>query len=98
MDAVCREVSEETGLNVTPRRLIGIYTSPLFDKVYPNGDQVQMSIAFFECAMVSGELRPQCDEVLELRWFDLDDLPPMQPCCAVKAQDARYFSGEAFIR
>ncbi len=100
MDAIQREVCEEVGLNVVPKRLIGIYTSPLFDKVYPNGDQVQMSISFFECEVLGGELKMQEDEVLELRWFDLDELPPMQPCCAVKAQDARYFAerGEAFFR
>lgn len=45
-DAVRREVLEEMGLVVEPRQLIGLYSSPQLDKTYPNGDQVQMSIAF----------------------------------------------------
>lgn len=97
-DTIVREVREEMGLDVAPRRLIGIYTAPEFDKIYPNGDQVQMFISFFECQVIGGALKMQEDEVLEIGWFDLDDLPPMQHCCAVKARDAQHFSGVAFIR
>jgi 8-oxo-dGTP pyrophosphatase MutT (NUDIX family) len=97
-DAVRREVREEVGLEIEPKRLIGIYTSPRFDRVYPNGDEIQMSVAFLECEVTGGALKMQEDEVLELGWFDLNDLPPMQNCCAAKAQDAKVFQGEAYIR
>jgi NADH pyrophosphatase NudC (nudix superfamily) len=66
--------------------------------VYPNGDESQVFIAFFECELLGGELKRQEDEVLELGWFHLDDLPPMMPCCAAKATDAKAFTGEAFFR
>ncbi len=36
-----RELREETGLSVGKLRLVGIYSHPYFDVVYPNGDQVQ---------------------------------------------------------
>jgi mutator protein MutT len=98
MDAVRREVREEVGLVVEPKRLIGIYTSPDFDRVYPNGDQSQMSISFFECQVLGGDLKMQEEEVLEIGWFDLDHLPPMIACCAAKAKDAKVFTGEAFFR
>ncbi len=97
-DTVRREVREEVGLEVEPKRLIGIYTSPSFDKLYPNGDQSQVFIAFFECEVRGGALQVQKSEVLEIGWFDLNDLPTMQPCCAMKAQDAKAFRGEAFFR
>ena len=97
-DTLRREVCEEMGLDVEPQRLIGIYTASEFDKVYPNGDQVQMFISFFECQVVGGAIKMQEEEVLEVGWFDLTDLPPMQHCCAVKARDARVFRGEAFVR
>ncbi len=98
MDCVRREVKEEVGLEVEPRRLIGIYTSPQFDKVYPNGDQAQMFISFFECDIVGGSLQMQEDEVMEIRWFDLNNLPSMQNCCEAKAADVKVFRGEAFFR
>jgi hypothetical protein len=86
-------------LQVEPKRLVGVYTSPDFDRCYPNGDQAQLFAAFFECAVIGGELKMQEEEVLEIGWFDLDDaLPPMIPCCAAKARDARVFEGEAFWR
>lgn len=98
-DTIRREFREEVGLQIEPRRLIGVYTSPEFDRSYPNGDQAQLFAAFFECEIISGELKMQAEEVLELGWFDLDDdLPPMIPCCAAKARDARVFTGKAFWR
>jgi len=97
-DTIRRKVCEELGLPVEPRRLIGIYSSSEFDQTYPNGDRVQMFISFFECKNLGGAVRMQEDEVLEVGWFDVNDLPPLQHCCAVKMQDAKNFQGEAFIR
>lgn len=97
-DTVRREVYEEMGLQIEPQRLIGIYTSSEFDKTYPNGDQVQMFISFFECKVTGGALRMQEEEVLQVGWYDVNDLPPMQHCCAIKMQDAKNFQGEAFFR
>ncbi len=97
-DTLRREVCEEVGLQVEPTRLIGVYTSPQFDRTYPNGDAAQMTIIFFECKVIGGALKMQEEEVLEIGWFDFDDLPPMQTCCTAKAQDARVFQGQAFFR
>jgi ADP-ribose pyrophosphatase YjhB (NUDIX family) len=52
-DCVLREVREETGLSVAPIRLVGVYSSPEFDVIYPNGDQVQQVTACFECRVTS---------------------------------------------
>lgn len=93
----CRETREEVGLDVEARQLIGIYTTPALDKQYANGDQTQIFITFFECELLGGELRAQESEVLDIGWFALDDLPPMQACCALKAADARRFAGTAFF-
>lgn len=97
-EAVRREVREEVGLDVTPQRLIGLYTSPKFDRVYPNGDETQLFISFFACQVNGGELKAQEEEVLDIGWFDADHLPPMVTCCEAKAHDAQIFSGEAFWR
>src|SRR5574341_550861 len=47
LDAVKREVREETGLNVIEADALGLYSDPGYSVTYPNGDQVQtLSVAF----------------------------------------------------
>jgi len=36
-----RELEEETGLTAGELSLVGVYTDPRYDSVYPSGDQVQ---------------------------------------------------------
>jgi ADP-ribose pyrophosphatase YjhB (NUDIX family) len=93
---VVREVREETGLQVRPTRLVGVYTSPDFDVIYPNGDQVQQVTVCFECGnwglgtgdwgLEIGDWRGD-EETLELGWFDLGDLPPTAPWYTAMAAD-----------
>ena len=92
-----RETYEEVGLKVEVKRLIGIYTTPDLDKRHANGDEAQVFIAFFECETTGGALQAQASEVLDIGWFDLNALPPMQACCALKAADARRFTGTAYF-
>ena len=80
---VMREVCEETGLEVEPTRLVGVYSSPDFDVIYPNGDQVQQVTVCFECRVPKGKRRetnPESqsgdDETIELAWFALNYPPP----------------------
>ena len=96
--AVMREVHEETGLEVEPLRLIGVYSDPAFGKTYPNGDQIQPVVALFEAQVVGGGLSSHSPETLELSYFPPDDLPPMQFCCRVKIADALAERQAAFIR
>jgi 8-oxo-dGTP pyrophosphatase MutT (NUDIX family) len=97
-DTVVREVREETGLEVEPTMLIGVYSAPEYAFVYPNGDQVQPVTIFFECRIVGGKLSPDMEESLAARYFSNDELPPMRPCCVAKAGDASAFPGQAFFR
>lgn len=64
-EAVIREVMEETGLEVTVERLVGVY-----GKV----DKDDLVFAF-ECKVVGGVLRLS-DEADEHRYFDVNALPP----------------------
>jgi len=84
---VVREVREETGLGVEPVRLTGIYTSPDFDVVYPNGDEAQQVTFCFECRALNGSLKTDGDETLDLAWFDLDHVPPTAAWYAAMAAD-----------
>lgn len=68
-DAVVREVWEETGLYVAPRRLVSVYGGPAFVVRYANGDETQYISVMFECDVISGELRADGDEVGAVRFW-----------------------------
>jgi ADP-ribose pyrophosphatase YjhB (NUDIX family) len=98
-DTIVREVREETGLEVKPVRLTGLYTDPdLQNMTYPNGDQVHVVNATFECQVVSGQARPDGAEALEATYFPRDGLPTLRPGHLVRIQDALGGRPEAFFR
>ncbi len=72
---VIREVFEETGLNVRPIRLVGVYSGPDNMFTYPNGDQVGVVSVTFECQLIDGDLDIDNDETLALQYFPFDKLP-----------------------
>lgn len=73
--AAIREVREETGLDVSVKDLIGIYTD--CDMEYPNGDKAHSIMIAYELESVSGRLACDDAETLELRYFALDEMPPL---------------------
>jgi 8-oxo-dGTP diphosphatase len=94
-DACVREVREETGLVVEPQRLVGVYTSPTV--VYPNGDQVVYVGIAFRCRVTGGELRVADDESLDVRYFPLDQLPPLREDQRARIFHARENGGAFFV-
>ncbi|MGE3908406.1 MAG: NUDIX hydrolase [Chloroflexota bacterium] len=76
MDALGREVYEETGLTVVRARPFGIYTHPSYTITYPNGDQSQPYTTAFLVDEWTGTLTADGDETLELQFFPVDALPP----------------------
>ncbi|MER5948045.1 NUDIX domain-containing protein [Streptomyces sp. NPDC001904] len=75
-DVATREVFEETGIACVAERVVLVQAlkSPI---TYPNGDQCQFMDITFRCRAVGGEARVNDDESLEVGWFDLDALPPL---------------------
>jgi 8-oxo-dGTP diphosphatase len=68
-DCLKREMKEETGLEVEPVRLVGIYSDPKRD---PRG----IIAAAYLVRRIDGELRAG-DDAEEARWFEIDALPPL---------------------
>lgn len=95
-EAAVREAREETGLEVEPTRLVGVYTS--LEVVYPNGDRCRYVVTAFRCRVVGGEPRPDGEESLELKWFDPRELPPMRADAVQRVLDALPERGEAVAR
>jgi ADP-ribose pyrophosphatase YjhB (NUDIX family) len=73
-EAVAREVYEETGLTIRPRRLVGVYSDPNRIVRYADGNEYQPVALNFLCELVEGTPRPS-DEALAVEWFPADALP-----------------------
>jgi 8-oxo-dGTP pyrophosphatase MutT (NUDIX family) len=97
--AVAREVLEETGLRVTVRRLIGVYSDPALQIVrYPNGTVWHYVNLCFECVRRSGRLT-LCDETLALAYFAARRLPAgLLPNLRIRIRDARARAARPFVR
>jgi mutator protein MutT len=75
LEALKREVVEETSLNIIDAEPMGVYCGPNQKFAYPNGDQVQcFAIAFI---VKKWEGNPQADHVegSEVNFFALSCLP-----------------------
>ena len=72
-EACVREVEEETGLQVTINRLIGVYTTPHELIVYQDGNKFQLVALCFEAEIVGGELRLSC-ETTEYGYFSYQEI------------------------
>lgn len=73
-DAVVREVWEEVGLHVEPTRCLGTFGGPAFQVTYANGDRVSYVSTIYECRRLGGTLRPDGEEITEVRWIAPADL------------------------
>src|SRR5437660_1673523 len=65
---VIREVREETGLQVEPERVIGIYSNPKHVIEYPDGEVRQEFSICFACTIVGGKLHTS-SESFEIAFF-----------------------------
>lgn len=98
--AVAREVREETGLDVEPVRLIGVYSDPLNHQIitYPDGNVIHYVSSVFECVIRGGILACGA-ESLDLGFFDPKALPEdTLPISRIRIADALTNRVGAFIR
>ena len=89
-DAAVREMWEETGLEVDLSRILGVYGGPEFNTRYSNGDLVTFTLIVFEGIATGGELRPDGEETLDVRYFSRDEIPSLsaQPWVAQVLENA----------
>lgn len=74
-EALVREVWEETGLRVVPKKVVGVFSGPEFRHSYPNGDQIDVFSVVFLCEVTGRTLGGRDGESLELRYFMPADFP-----------------------
>ena len=83
-DCAKRELMEEMGLEALELEFFMINAGPEAHFVYPNGDEVSNVEVVYICRKYQGQLKNVDGEMIELRFFDIDDLPsnlsrPIQP-------------------
>lgn len=74
-DAAKRELLEETGLIAEELELFGVFSVKDYHYTYPNGDEVSNIDIVYICKKFSGKLVKQDNEVTELKFFSVDELP-----------------------
>lgn len=75
LDALKREVLEETGLNVLSAEPMALYSGPQQSFAYPNGDEVQCFAMAFIIRDWEGTPRPDGIEGSQLRFWPRGGLP-----------------------
>ena len=74
-DAAKRELFEETGLTAEHLELFGVFSGKDMHYVYPNGDEVSNIDIVYICRNYTRTLRKQENEVEELKFFALNEIP-----------------------
>lgn len=72
-DVAMRETKEESGFDVTPLKVIGVYDANRA------GGRLEFFHAFkiiFLCELIGGKATPS-DETLDVQFFDFNNLPPL---------------------
>lgn len=75
--AAVRETLEETGASVELGALLGAFGGPEYTVEYPNGDQAAYVVIAYDAHVISGVLRPDFEEVIELGWFAPRTISPI---------------------
>ncbi|MFN3742241.1 MAG: NUDIX domain-containing protein [Anaerolineales bacterium] len=76
-EACIREFYEETGLEVRPIRLVGVYSNRDVLIEYPDGNRVQMVVLHFEVEAHGGKMRLS-PETTEIGFFSLAEIQKMK--------------------
>ncbi|WP_406180732.1 NUDIX hydrolase [Streptomyces sp. NBC_01006] len=96
-----REVYEETAVTCVPERVVLVQM--LEPITYPNGDVCQFQDITFRCRATGGEARVNDGESLEVAWFEVDALPPLEPFAVdrihrAQREDPTWFAPVAGVR
>lgn len=90
---VVREVQEETGLEVQPTSVVGIYTNPHHVVEYSDGEVRQQFSICFRCEVVGGTLTPS-DESSEVVFVHPDAIAVMDMTASMRRRIKDYLRGD----
>jgi ADP-ribose pyrophosphatase YjhB (NUDIX family) len=93
-ETAIRESREEAGVEVRLLRLLGVFGGPGYQVTYPNGDEVAYVNACYEAEIIDGDPVPDRDEISEVGWFAVSDLPglPLGQFARALLRDSGYLT------
>lgn len=98
-ETLVREVYEETGLIVRPKRIIAVLAGQDHIVTFPNQDVVAVLATVFLCEPISGNPKVNDNESLDVRYFPLNNLPDnLLPLHRFRVEKALEDNPEAFFR
>src|SRR5258707_6971281 len=85
--AAVRETKEETGLDVEPEYIVGVYTNPNHVVGFPNGEVRQQFSLCFACRLVGGDIKVS-NESTEVGFFSPAEIEHlnMHPSISLRIQ------------
>ena len=99
LDALRREVQEESGLEVEEVELIAIYSEPRFHFTNSYGGEHQMLAFVFLVTKWHGSLQQETDETVAAQFFPLNALPPNRPAFYDETlEDLKRFTGKVILK
>ncbi|GIP29392.1 DNA mismatch repair protein MutT [Paenibacillus sp. J23TS9] len=78
-ETATREVYEETGLTLNHLTMLELFSGPALYLKLKNGDELYSVTAMYLCNDYRGELACDSTESHEIRFFDVGDLPNLNP-------------------
>ena len=98
LEAIKREVKEETGLHVVSATLVAIHSEPRFAFTNVYGGHHQTFNLIFRVDEWTGSLVRETDETLEARFFAIDALPEVVEYERELMNDATSFEGTVILK
>ncbi|SFL59587.1 ADP-ribose pyrophosphatase YjhB, NUDIX family [Paenibacillus sp. 1_12] len=82
-ETAAREVYEETGLSLKRLTLLELFSGPDLYLKLKNGDELYSVTALYFCNDYKGDLVSDSTESHEVSFFDVDDIPSLNPANAI---------------
>ncbi len=77
VDAICREVLEETGFECLESEMIEVLGGPSWRHTYPNLDRVEYVIILFRCTVKPSRPFSDRSETKRIAYFSREEMPPL---------------------
>ena len=77
-ECAIRELKEETNLETSDLKLVGVLSGPEYYFKYPNEDEVDCVIVLYKVENYIGQLNVNDNESSKLAFFSLDNLPVLE--------------------